>query len=111
MQLVELQKDLPSISALGARVIAVSVDPLGMSTSLAQQFQLGFPILVDSGGSLGSAFGVFNLSGGMNMGPVDRHSFFIIGPHGHVRWKRLSLNAMHVPMSDVMTALRAVSGR
>lgn len=106
---MELQKDLPSISALGARVVAVSTDPLDVSTSLAQQMQLGFPILSDPSGSFGSAFGVFDLPGGMNMGPVDRHSFFIIGPHGHVRWQRLSLNAMHVPMSDVLAALKAVA--
>lgn len=108
-QLVELQNDLPEISALGVKVVAVSTDPLAVSISLAQQLQLGFPILSDTAGGFGSSFGVFNLSGGMNMGPVDRHSFFIIGPHGHVRWKRLSLNAMHVPMSDVLAALKVVA--
>ena len=108
---MELQSNLPSISALGAKIVAASVDPIEVSSSLAQQLNLSFPILVDVGGTLGSSFGVFNLPGGMNMGPVDRHSIFILGPNGHVRWKRLSLNAMHVPMSNVLTALRAVTNR
>ncbi len=102
---MELQRALPAIRRLGARVVAASVDPLSESVSLARQLRLGYPILADGSAALGRAFGVFNLSGGMYMGPVDRHSIFIIGPTGHVLWRRLSLVQMSVPMPDVLAAL------
>ena len=106
-QLVELQSDLGAIRADGGVVLAASTDSLSMSTSLAAQLHLGFPILSDKGGRLGSAFGIFALTGGMNMGQVDRHSIFVINGHGKVSWKRLSLNQMHVPMTDILSALRS----
>ena len=106
-QLVELQSDLGAIRADGGVVLAASTDSLSMSASLAAQLHLGFPILFDKGGRLGSAFGIFALTGGMNMGQVDRHSIFVIDGHGKVSWKRLSLNQMHVPMADILSALRS----
>ena len=62
---MELQNRSQEIQALGAKVVAVSVDPVEKSKSLADQLQLGFPILQDRDHTLGSAFGVFRLPGGM----------------------------------------------
>lgn len=84
----------------------MSVDPLTTSRSLAAQLQLGFPILEDAGHALGSAFGVFRLPGGMDMGPVDSHSIFVIDPSGRVRWKQLAPDTMHVPVDAVLAALK-----
>ena len=64
-----------------------------------------FPILSDKTGRLGSVFGVFGA-----MGPVDGHSVFILGRRGHVRWKRVAFQTMHVPMSAIPAALRTVNG-
>lgn len=105
-QLVELQSSLAKIHADGGTVLAASTDPLAMSASLARQLGLGFPILADQGGHLGSAFGIFDLTGGMNMGLVDRHSVFVINGRGKVQWKRLSLNQMHVPLANILSALK-----
>jgi len=105
---VELQANLAEIQRLGGRVVAVSVEPLSVSQSVASEIALGFPILEDRNHQLGSAFGIFRLPGGMDMGPVDSHSIFVIGPTGHVRWKQLAPDTMHVPMDAVVAALSQV---
>ncbi len=103
---MELQNRSQEIQALGAKVVAVSVDPVEKSKSLADQLQLGFPILQDRDHTLGSAFGVFRLPGGMDMGDVDGHSIFVIDASGHVRWKALAPDTMHVAVDDVLAALK-----
>lgn len=103
---MELQNDLATITGLNAAVVAVSVDPIDQSTSLSEQLRLGFPILVDTNHQSGSALGDFRVPSGMDMGPVDNHAIFIIGPDGTVVWKKLAPDSMHVPDSDVIAALR-----
>lgn len=105
-QLVELQTDLATIHSLNAGVVAVSVDPIEQSRSLARQLHLGFPIVEDRNHHLGSAFGDFRVPGEMDMGPVDNHAIFIVGPQGTIVWKKLAPETMHVSDSDVITALR-----
>lgn len=70
------------------------------------QLGLGFPLLEDTGHALGSAFGVFRLPSGMDMGPVDSHSIFVLDTAGHVRWKQLAPDTMHVPMNTILAALK-----
>jgi len=106
-ELIALNQAYPQIRALGATVVAVSVDSLATSEGLAKQLHLRFPILQDTGHLLGSAFGVFNLSGGMSMGPVDRHSIFVLNPNGTVHWEQLSLVSMSIPVSNVISAVRS----
>ncbi len=103
---MELQNRLQEIQALDAKVVAVSVDPVDQSKSLADQLQLGFPIVEDRNHALGSAFGVFRIPGGMDMGDVDGHSVFVIDATGHVRWKQLAPDTMHVAVDDVLAALK-----
>jgi thioredoxin-dependent peroxiredoxin len=105
---VELQNQLPQIEALNGSVVGVSVDGLDQSKSLVEQLKLGFPIVEDREHRLGSAFGVFRLPGGMDMGPVDSHSIFVIDATGHVRWRQLAPDTMHVPVDDVLAALKTV---
>ena len=88
-------------------MIAVSVDSLSVSRSLAAQLGLGFPILEDHDRGLGSAFGVFRLPSGMDMGPTDSHSVFVIDARGRIQWKQLAPNTMHVPMGAILAALRS----
>lgn len=88
----------------------MSVDPIAVSRSLANQLRLGFPLLEDTGHQLGSAFGSFHLPSGMDMGPVDNHSIFVVDGAGHIAWKELAADTMHVPVSDVIRALQALRG-
>jgi len=90
-------------------VVAVSTDQLPTSRSLADQLRLGYPILEDRDHRLGSDFDVFRLPSGMDMGPVDSHSMFVIDSTGHVAWKQLASDSMHVPMDQVISAVRAAA--
>lgn len=103
---MQLQQDLPTIQGLKATVLAASVDPVATSQSVVQQLRLGFPILQDTNHQLGSALGDFRVSGGMDMGPVDNHAIFVIGPQGTVVWKQLAPDTMHVPDAAVIAALK-----
>lgn len=108
-QLTALQSQLPAITSAGGRVVAVSTDPLATSRSLDAQLHLGFPILYDQNHALGAAFRVFDLPSGMNMGPVDSHSIFVLNRAGKVSWKELAPDTMNVPVDQVVTAVRAAS--
>ncbi len=103
---MELQNQLPQIEAAGAKVVGVCVDPVEQSKSVVSQLNLGFPIVEDRNHALGSAFGVFRLPGGMDMGPVDNHSIFVVDATGHLRWKELAPDTMHVRVADVLAALK-----
>ncbi|GEM_PF-1057408 len=107
---MELQKDLPAIQSLNAVVLAACVDPVATSQSMVQQLHLGFPILEDTDHQLGSALGDFRVPGGMDMGPVDNHAIFVIGPNGAVAWKQLAPDTMHVPDTAVIDALQNGAG-
>ena len=104
---MELQSELAAIQAAGGRVVGVSTDPLTTSATLATQLHLGFPILEDRDHVLGSGFGVFRLPSGMDMGAVDGHSIFVIDASGRVAWKQLAPDSMHVPVGQVVAAVRA----
>ena len=73
---------------------------------MVQQLHLDYPILTDRPGGMGSAFGVFQMGG--HMGNTDEHSMFVIDSTGIVRWGQIS-PSMHVPMGDVLTAVRAAA--
>src|SRR5258708_19862086 len=96
---------MAEIKDLGGQVVAVSVDPLAQSQSLASQLKLTFPIIEDRNHAWGSAFGVFHLPGGMDMGPVDSHSIFVVDASGRVRWKELAPDTIHVPLDHVINPL------
>ncbi len=104
---MELQDQLGPIQDAGGRVVAVSTDTLESSRSLASQLHLGYPILQDRDHALGSAFDVFRLPmSGMDMGPVDSHSMFVVDANGRVGWKKLAPDTMHVSVDEVVNALK-----
>ena len=98
---------MTEIQSAGGRVVAASTEPLDTSKSLATQLKLGFPILEDPDHRLGSAFDIYRLPSGMDMGPVDNHSVFVIDASGHVAWKQLAPDTMHVPLDQVVAAVKA----
>ena len=103
---MELQGQFDAIKAAGGQVVGVSTDPAATSASLAAQLHLGFPILEDRNHTLGSGFGVFRLPSGMDMGAVDGHSIFVVDASGRVTWKQLAPDSMHVPVDQVVEAVR-----
>lgn len=104
---MELQGQLDAIKAAGGQVVGVSTDPVVTSASLVTQLHLGFPILEDRDHVLGSGFGVFRLPSGMDMGAVDGHSIFVVDASGRLAWKQLAPDTMHVPVSQVVAAVKA----
>src|SRR3989442_1651503 len=61
-----------------------------------------------SDGARGSSgYGVFRLPSGMDMGAVDGHSIFVLDASGRVAWKQLAPDSMHVPVDQVVAAVRA----
>jgi thioredoxin-dependent peroxiredoxin len=104
-QLQQLQQQLPELKAEGARVIAATMDPVGVSTSVAQQLGLSFPILEDRDHVLGSAFGTYEASG--HMGSVDQHSVVVIDANGNVAWRDLAGATMYVSADDILAAIKA----
>ncbi len=44
------------------------------------------------------------------MGPVDDHSIFVLDNNGRIAWKELAPETMHVPVNDVVGALKAMRG-
>lgn len=91
-------------------MVAVSTDPLATSQSLAGQLRLGYPILEDRDHMLGSAFDVYRLPmTGMDMGPVDNHSMFVVDSGGRIAWKKLAPDTMHVPVDELLTAAKAAA--
>src|SRR5438093_13745344 len=91
---------MTAIESAGSRVVAVSTDSLQSSESLASQLQLAFPILEDRDHLLGSAFDVYRLPGGMDMGPVDSHSIFVITGRGQIARKQLAPDTRHVSIGE-----------
>lgn len=103
-QLQELQQQLPALRAEGARVIAATMDPIAVSTSVAGQLGLSFPILEDQDHLLGSAFGTYEASG--HMGAVDQHSVVVLDAQGNVAWRNLAGTTMYVPPEGILRAVK-----
>lgn len=97
---------MSTFKQLNAQVIAVTTDPLAISKQTAQQNHIQIPIAYDPNHQLGSAYGVYNVPGGMDMGPVDTHSIFVIDGKGNVQWHQISAQQMHVSVNSIIEELK-----
>lgn len=104
-QLMEIQGIMPDLEATGAHVLGVTMDPVGVSTSVAAQLHLSYPIVEDVDHQLGSAMGTYVASG--HMGATDQHSVVVLGPDGSVVWRMLAGSTMYVPPSQIVDAVKA----
>lgn len=104
-QLQEIQGIMPDLEATGAHVLGVTMDPVGVSTSVAAQLHLSYPILEDVDHQLGSAMGTYVASG--HMGATDQHSVVVLGPDGSVTWRMLAGTTMYVAPSEILDAVKA----
>ena len=60
---MELQENYEEIRALGAEVLAVSVDADQDARAIVEQLSLSYPVLYDTRTEVSRAWGVFNLLG------------------------------------------------
>lgn len=64
--------------------------------------------MYDPNQKVGKPYGVTDVPGGMDMGPVDTHSIFIIDQKGIVRWYEISPQEMYVPIKSVDKELQKI---
>lgn len=103
---MELNNNLDVFKKDNAVVIAAVTDPLEYSVQIAQQYNIQYPIMYDPNHQLGSKYGVYNVPGGMDMGPVDTHSIFIIDENGKIQWSEISIKDMYVPLESILKGLK-----
>ncbi len=106
-QLQDIQGALPALRPYGANVLAVTTDPIDVSTSVASQLGLAYPIVEDVDHALGSAMGTFVSSG--HMGAADQHSVVVLAPDGSYSWRSQNGTAMYVAPGDIVAAVEAAS--
>lgn len=104
-QLEELNNNLEKFEELNTVVVAAVTDPLKYSQEVAEEKDIKIPIMYDPNHQLGDKYGVYNVPGGMDMGPVDTHSVFVIGKDGNVKWKEISVDDMYVPLKSILNEL------
>lgn len=104
-QLQEIQGVMSDLAATGAHVLGVTMDPVGVSASVAAQLHLSYPIIEDVDHQLGSAMGTYESSG--HMGAVDQHSVLVLAADGSVAWRQLAGTTMYVAPSEIVDAVRA----
>ncbi len=97
-QLCSYTSELDSFTALDATVWGISPQDLDSHEGFARKYQLGFPLLADTGlavtGQYGIALGSSNL----------RRSVFVIDPAGILRWKHVTLVGLTFPRPAVIAA-------
>jgi len=103
-QLQEIQGAMPDLEAAGAHVLGVTMDPVDVSTSVASQLHLSYPIVEDVGHALGSAMGTYVPSG--HMGAADQHSVVVLSADGTVVWRNLAGTTMYVAPGDILGAVK-----
>lgn len=89
-QLFEINRDLPLLQELGARVIAVSGDPPELTRERFQQNgAFAFPVLCDPGNEVARDYKVFRGAADPSAADQLRHATFIIDKTGSVQWVNL----------------------
>lgn len=78
------------LRALGAEVLGISTDPVGVQCEFARAERLGFPLLADPDGSIARAYGVL-----WPLLPRARRVTFVIGETGSIElvlWHELRVS-------------------
>jgi peroxiredoxin len=102
-ELQGLQLSLGEFEKQGVTVMAVSVDRAEPSRRVAEQYELGFPLLCDTDGRLMDAFGVRHEKAGLEGEDVARPATFVLAG-GAVRWRDLTDNWRARPGPDEVLA-------
>ena len=91
----QCQGALPTLEQLGARLLAVSVEPVAL------HLDLSFPLLTDPDGAVARAYGVY-----WHNAEASYHAAFILDENETVRWSGVSPAGSH---PDVGTLVRALA--
>lgn len=100
------EKRRPELEAAGARVAAISVDPIEKSQELARGHELRFPLLSDEAAEVIKAYGVFH-----GERRISLPSIFVVDSTGVVRWRYVSRSVTDRPdEDDVVAAVKKLKG-
>jgi len=93
---VKLQADYQCFKDLGAEIVAIGVETLELSTRLAQNTGVKYPILADPEHQAIEAYGVYNLLGDGRAAP----SVFVVDEKGLMIWKHVGENKGDWPSTE-----------
>ena len=106
-----LQLRVTDFEAAGAKLVAVSVDPVERNRGVVEKLGLGFPLLSDPELVAIDAFGLRHRGGnpfpepGMS-GDIARPAVYVL-ENGTIRWRHLPASyRVRVNPDDVLAALR-----
>ena len=89
-ELRSIQSQLSEFRKRGIQVVAVSVDPVGVSRMLAEKAGLTFSLLSDPGMKAIRPYDLLHIRGGPSGVDIARPAEFLIDPTGRVRWVNLT---------------------
>jgi peroxiredoxin len=107
-QLVGLNEKVEEYAKQNTKILAITTDPLRMSEQAVQAYNIQIPVMYDPNQKVGKQYGVTDVPGGMDMGPVDTHSIFVIDQEGTVSWYEISPQEMYVPEESIDKELQKV---
>jgi peroxiredoxin Q/BCP len=103
--LAGLATDYEKFKAVGAEVIAISVDSKEKSRELAGKLKLPFPVLSDTDHKVIDAYDLLNPDGN-----IAKAAVFVVDRKGVVRWVFLDENYRIRPVNEaILSELRKLS--
>jgi peroxiredoxin len=102
--LADYRKNYDKIRALGANVVAISVDPPERSETLRRELQLPFAILCDTEHRVIRDWDIYNSS---ERGGLAKPCVFVIDRNGVVKYFSLDGIAKRVPASEIVHLLES----
>jgi peroxiredoxin Q/BCP len=108
-QLADIQKNMAKFRAAGVeQVVSITVDPLSDLRQKVADENLTLPVLSDPGLVASHEYSANQY--GMMGASRDGHSFVLVGPEGHIRWRAdyggPPNYTMYVPVPDLLADLR-----
>jgi peroxiredoxin len=108
-QLKDLDRASPQLQAMGiSELVSVTTDPLGNLRQKASDEGLTTPVLSDPNLTVSQSYGANRY--GMMGSSRDGHTFIVVGPDGHIRWRADYGGApnytMYVPVAHLLADLR-----
>ena len=104
-QLCSYTSGLDSFTGLGATVWGISPQDVDSHEAFARKYDLGFPLLADTGRTVTRQYGIGLGGAGL------RRSVFVIDAGGVLRWKHVTLVGLTFPKPETITAqLAALAG-
>ena len=105
-QLCSYTSGLDGFTGLGATVWGISPQDVDSHEGFARKYDLGFPLLADTGLAVTRQYGISLGRAGL------RRSVFVIDGKGILRWKHVTLASLTFPKAETITAqLAALASR